>query len=502
MAHLQQRLKNPSAARNLLLTAYAYYDLARLNTLGEDGRLWLDEEQKELIDDIVRSFIRSNEIATALAFLESNKASTLSEIIDDSAFRQAQTKWNEMQLRQTLELVKLLDGDTPHQLSSKEKVAVFIDGLVRRHREEAQELQSQLGLQSATAARSLSSEKLQEIQSELPVNVAVLSFFVQRRQSSVFVITRAGIQHIPVNLTGCECMKAAQQLRVALSNPVTDFYREPAQYLYQSLLGSVLKNLPPSVNVIVYSPDGPLARVPLAALMDGEHFVGERFAVYQVPSLRFLAKPLKHNQKSELNGLACVDPQVGDARLPAQSETGDVLQKLYGEKLVALTRKGCTSKALVGEIQKQKSPLFIHLGAQGFLYPPRKMDSGLLLSPEGESGQKASPWSAKEIAALDMSHVELVTLSTTAPGLLEYKYQRDAIGIVRPFFFGGAKRVLAPLWHTADEPAGEFMKAFYRSYAKNIPAPLSLQQAQLSLMRSEKYRHPHYWATYVLTEGL
>jgi CHAT domain-containing protein len=502
LAHLQTRLNNPSAARQTLLTAYAHYDLARLNTLGEDGRLWLDEQQKELVDDIVRSFVRADEIAAGLAFLESNKAATLSEIVDNPTFHQAQTKWREMQLRQGVELVKLVDREMTHQRSETEKAPVLIDELARKHGEDAQKLQSELNLKNSTVARSLSAERLQALQRELPPNVAVLAFFVQHRQSSLFVMTRGAIQHIPVLLTGCDCIKAAQQLRVALSNPYTDFYREPAQYLYQKLLGTALKNLPAGVNTIVYSPDGPLARVPLAALMDGEQFVGEKFAVYQVPSLRFLTTPLKQGKKAELSGVVCIDPQVADGRLAAQRDTGAALQKLYGDRVITLADQACSRQTLVSAIEKRKAPLFIHLGAPGFLYPPKKMDAVVLLSADDKANRKGAPWRAAEIAALDLSHVELVTLSTTAPGLLEYKYQRDAIGIVRPLFFAGAKRVLAPLWNTADEPAAEFMKVFYQSYAINIAAPSALQQAQLGLMRSERYRHPHYWASFVLTEGM
>jgi CHAT domain-containing protein len=340
------------------------------------------------------------------------------------------------------------------------------------------------------------------LQKELPANVAVLSFFVQHNRSSLFVMTRDSLQHIPVVLTGCDCMIASQQLRLALSNPDTDFYREPAQYLYQKLLGTALKNLPAAINVIVYSPDGPLARVPLAALMDGEKFVGERFAVYEVPSLRFLDRPLKPREKAEVGGLACVDPEIAEARLPAQNQTGATLEKLYSGKVLTLARANCTNKALNSAIQNQKSPHFIHIGAPALLYPPKQMDAVILLSADGQSAKKAEPWTAREIATLDLTRVEIVTLSTTLPGLLEYKYQRDAIGIVRPFFFAGAKRVLAPLWHIADAPAGDFMNAFYTAYAKNLAAPLALQQAQLAMLRSEQYRHPHYWATYVLTEGL
>jgi CHAT domain-containing protein len=156
----------------------------------------------------------------------------------------------------------------------------------------------------------------------------------------------------------------------------------------------------------------------------------------------------------------------------------------------------------VTAIRKHKATLFVHFGAPAILYPPKKAGAAVFLTPESQDKQNAAPWNAAQIAGNDLSHVELVTLSTTAPGLMEYKYQGDMIGIVRPFVLAGAKRVVAPLWHIADEPAGEFMKAFYRSYAKNAPASVALHQAQLAFMRSEQWRHPHYWATYLLTEGL
>jgi len=502
LAHNYSQLNNVPRARELYLTAYTYYDLARLNTPGEDGRLWLDEEKKALIDDIVSHFVESGEVSTALTILESNKASTLSDIIDDPAFRQAQSNWKEMELRQSLELLRLLDGDTSHKLTLGDKLLVAIDDLIKRHRQEAQRLQSQLRLKNVTVARSLSAERLRVIQNSLPANVAVISFFVQYKGSAVFVVTRDGVRHIPVNLTGCECMKSAQQLRLALSNPNTDFYREPAQYLHKMLLGSALKTLPPAVNTIIYSPDGPLARVPLAALMDGEHFIGEKYAVHTIPSLRFMDSTLKQDRTREINGLACVDPEIVNGRFPAQKETGEYLEKTFSGRVINLSGKDCSVNGLVTAIQKNKSPLFVHLGAPAILYPPKRVGATVFLTPESQEKQKAAPWNATQIAGTDLSHVELVTLSNTAPGLVEYKYQRDMIGIVRPLFFAGAKRVVAPLWYTADEPAGEFMKTFYRFYAENAPAPVALRQAQLGFMRSEKWRHPHYWATYMLTEGM
>ncbi len=494
------RLNQLDSARELYLSAYTFYDLARMNTPGEEGRLWLDENKKGLIDDIVNHFVQSNEVAMAVTILESNKAATLSDIVDDPAFGAAQSQWKQMQLRQTMEMAKLFDKQPNHELNFGESVLAALGELALKHRQEAQSLHTELKLKNVTAARSLSLEKLRAIQNSLPANLAILSFFVQHNKSAVFVVSRAGIQHIPVNLSGCDCMKSAQQLLVALANPNTDFYREPAQYLYKMLLGNALKSLPAAVDTILYSPDGPLARVPLAALMDGERFVGEKYAVYQVPSLRFLATPLQAVQAKEISGVACVAPEVGGEPMTGQREAGDQLAKLFTGRVVSLAGKACTGSALRAEIQKQKSPLFVHLGAPGALYPPKQMDAALLLS--GQEKSQPIPWTGAQIAATDMSQVELVTLSMTIPGLPVYRYQRDAVGIVRPLFFAGAKRVLAPLWYLSDEAAGEFMKSFYRAYAKRAPASQALHQTQIALMKSEKYRHPHYWASYVLTEGM
>jgi CHAT domain-containing protein len=101
-----------------------------------------------------------------------------------------------------------------------------------------------------------------------------------------------------------------------------------------------------------------------------------------------------------------------------------------------------------------------------------------------------------------MNRVELVTLSAREAGLTDPKSERDVFGISRPLLFAGAKKVMAPLWQIEDEAAGNFMQAFYRGYAEKRSAVSSLGNAQAALIRSEKYRHPHYWSGFVLQGGL
>ena len=106
------------------------------------------------------------------------------------------------------------------------------------------------------------------------------------------------------------------------------------------------------------------------------------------------------------------------------------------------------------------------------------------------------------MASANMSRVELITLSSCEAGLTDPKSERDVFGILRPLLFAGVKKVVTPLWQIQDAAVGEFMQVFYRAYADNRPAVLSLQSAQSAFIRNEKYRHPHYWAGLVLTGGL
>ena len=58
---------------------------------------------------------------------------------------------------------------------------------------------------------------------------------------------------------------------------------------------------------------------------------------------------------------------------------------------------------------------------------------------------------------------------------------------------------MATLWNVADASTAELMADFYTELAKpNVNKAEALQNAQLSLLRSEEYSHPYYWAPYIL----
>ncbi len=498
LARVYAALKNDGKARHYYLLAYTNYELTRAEALGEDGRATLDNGHKGLVDNFVSHYLQSKDYAMALALLESNKARTLNDILEDPEQKQVYVQWKELEQRQARDRRAFLDKKEDELLPLQEDNFSGLVELYKNQLVERRKLQVALQLKEITVTRGISKEHLETIQRQLSSDMAVLSFFVAAERASVFLITRDGLRHIPLPFDAWEYRRAIQPLRVALTNPYNDFYREPAQWLFDKLLSPVVKALPKTVKILLYSPDGILSRIPIGALMDGKRFVAERYAVYRIPSLRYLKSISKVKSAPVQTGIACVDPDVSNARLPFQHETGQTLQKLYGKKLTLLTGKECSEEKLVTAINGGHAPTFLHIGAHGNFYPHNPMDSAILLS--GGDGNKAEGrlWNARAMATVNMSRLDLVTLSSCETGLTDPKVKRDVFGIARALYFAGTKKFVVPLWAVHDQAAAELMRAFYHAYSKNIPAVLALQHAQMQLIESKRYRHPYYWSAFVL----
>lgn len=493
-------LKKQAEAGRYYLSAYANYELTRANAPGEEARAQLDKNHKGLVDDFVDSYLQSKDFAAALALLESNKARTLNDVFEDPSYKQVQDRWKEMERRHAKEVADLFESPGDELLPLKVQDALpKIVALMQKQNDERRKLQASLQLKEMIVTRSLSKEHVEEIKRRLPSDVAVLSFFMRHERASLFLVTQQGVQHFPLPVDSPEYNRAIQQLRVALTNPDNDFYREPAQWLFKRIVEPGIKALPKTVRILVYSPDGLLSRIPLEVLMEGEKFLGDRYAVYRIPSLRYVTSISEVKAPPVQSGIVCVDPDVSGARLPFQQETGQALAKLYGKGVTSLVGKECSESKLVAAIRSQKQPTFLHVGAHGNFYPVNAMESAIWLSPEEGSNTKAQPWSAKAMATADMTHIDVVTLSSCESGLTDPNVPRDVFGIARALFFAGVKRVVAPLWAVHDQATAEFMQAFHTAYGQNTPAVLALQQAQRSLMKTERYHHPYYWSAFVLT---
>ena len=92
--------------------------------------------------------------------------------------------------------------------------------------------------------------------------------------------------------------------------------------------------------------------------------------------------------------------------------------------------------------------------------------------------------------------IELLVLSAceTATG-----DKQAALGLAGMAVQAGAKSTLATFWSVDDLSTAKFMAEFYHQLAtKTSGKAEAARQAQLSLLHHSWYKHPYYWAPYVL----
>jgi CHAT domain-containing protein len=91
---------------------------------------------------------------------------------------------------------------------------------------------------------------------------------------------------------------------------------------------------------------------------------------------------------------------------------------------------------------------------------------------------------------------ELVTLSACETGMNEVFPGDELFGLMRGFLYAGAPSLIVSLWVVNDRSTAEFMRWLYTGLSEGLSKRAALRQAQL--MIKQEYRHPYYWAPFIL----
>jgi tetratricopeptide (TPR) repeat protein len=137
----------------------------------------------------------------------------------------------------------------------------------------------------------------------------------------------------------------------------------------------------------------------------------------------------------------------------------------------------------------------IHLACHSLLDEAHPYRSALVLSLKNDR-ENDGFLQMREIYGLT-TNADIVVLSAcqTARGLLELA--EGPMGLARPFFFTGARSVLASLWTVNDKAAVLFMREFYRHLRAGKAATDALRLAKLRFLKGSRDQ-PFYWAGFVL----
>jgi len=259
---------------------------------------------------------------------------------------------------------------------------------------------------------------------------------------------------------------------------------------YRSILGPLEDGIRTDRLIVV--PHGALHKVPFAALNDGKRFLVDKYALSVAPSSTVLEYVIKKRNKNLGRFLAFSNPKTDYVPLGfAEIEVSSI------SDLFLINEIYSRGKATEGRAKgRTNSPDIIHFACHGEFNDKQPMQSGLLLSKDPNNDGYLQ---VHEIFGLDLRNANLVVLSACETGLSKIYGGDDLVGLSRGFIYAGTPSLLATLWGVDDQSTAILMKEFYKNwYTKGLSKPEALRQAQLTLKDMPEYRHPFYWAPFIM----
>lgn len=185
-------------------------------------------------------------------------------------------------------------------------------------------------------------------------------------------------------------------------------------------------------------------------------------------------------------------------RLPATRHEADAIIAAAPAGL-AMKKTGVDASraaALEPELAQYR---IVHFATHGIVDNENPGLSGLILSLYDEKGQAQDGFlRLHDIYSLRLP-AELIVLSACSTALGKQVKGEGLTGMVRGFFYAGAKRVVASLWKVDDDATGELMRRFYVEMLQAQRSPAAaLREAQLDMWREDRWRAPFYWAAFSL----
>jgi CHAT domain-containing protein len=94
---------------------------------------------------------------------------------------------------------------------------------------------------------------------------------------------------------------------------------------------------------------------------------------------------------------------------------------------------------------------------------------------------------------------DLLVLSACGTGLNEQKPGDELIGLTRAFLYSGTRSIMVSLWPVCADSTLKLMESFYNKMKdEKMSKAEALQKAQIDMLHNEQYRHPYYWAPFML----
>jgi CHAT domain-containing protein/Tfp pilus assembly protein PilF len=352
---------------------------------------------------------------------------------------------------------------------------------------------------------------------------ALLEFLVTEEKTFLFVATQKPAEHRAVDLQAytiavkrSDLVTRVEQFRQQLASRDLRF-AEQSRALYELLVKPAQAQLQGKTNIIIV-PDDILWALPFQALQPAaERYLIENAALSYTPSLSVLREMVNiRNAKSAQTAgpktlLAFGNPALKDetvARLKAvnRDERLEPLPEAEKEvKALAQLYGSAQSKVYIGSEAREErlkaeanQYSVLHFATHGIFNHVNPMYSHLVLS-QGDTNEDGL-LEAWEIMKLDLK-ADLVVLSACETARGRIGAGEGVIGLTWALFVAGSPTTVVSQWKVDSASTSQLMTDFHRNLKNSKPTVSkaeALRAASLKMLRNSEYRHPFYWAGFVV----
>lgn len=323
------------------------------------------------------------------------------------------------------------------------------------------------------------------------LNTAIIYPIVFQDRTDILISLAGTIKRLTIPISEPELTKRIHTFRTLLEKRTTHQYLPHAQALYTLLmqpLESYLNEF--NIHTLVFVPDGALRTIPMATLHDGREFLIQKYAIATTPGLTLTDARSLDREQIHLLSMGLTESVQGFAPLPNVQQEIQDLQNIFGG--TSLLDKEFLKTNIEKEM-KQEDFTVVHIASHG-KFEQNPQDSYILAYD-----QKLTMTQLGELIGLFQfrkTPLDLLTLSAceTAAG-----DERGALGLAGVAIKSGARSALATLWFINDQSSSLLVNQFYTQLKQSSHSKAqALREAQLTLLDHAIYRHPSYWAPFIL----
>jgi CHAT domain-containing protein/Tfp pilus assembly protein PilF len=534
-----RRLNRLSQSREAFDEAINTIEALRAQVAGsEQGRQLFFENKVAPYHEMVELLLAQDKKAEALAYAERAKARALVDVLSSGRInitKAMTSQEQEQERRLQMELASLNSQlSRERRRSQPDKVRISdLNARLGKARLQYEAFQSTLYAvhpelrtrrAEGQAATALEAAQL------LPSDAALLEYLVTEERTYLFVVSKgknasgeaATLSTYPLAIKQKDLAKEVSKFHDQLASRDISF-RDSATKLFDLLLKPALSDLQ-AKTALVISPDSVLWDLPFQSLVTTDRrYVLEGYAISYSPSATALREMLKLSKSREdvtrrSGGLLAFGNATPEGRILEKITAVNRDERL--EPLPEAEREVKTIAQLYGDVQskmyirtearedrlKAEAGDFrvLHLATHGIMNDASPMYSHIVLAQGPANSNEDGLLEAWEIMKLDLN-ADLVVLSACETGRGRIGAGEGLIGLAWALFVAGTPTSVVSQWKVESKSTTELMINFHRYLRTGLQVPAlkmrkakALREAALKLLRTNEYRHPFYWAGFVL----